>query len=96
MTNVILTAKVRARPGRETEAVAWLITLLEPTRAEPGCLFYDLYAERDDPGEILFHEGWASQKALEDHLAGTGFAEFQRGAKLLLDGDPTLTFYSKL
>jgi quinol monooxygenase YgiN len=43
--------------------------LLEPTRVAPGCLGCRLYSEVDRPEEFLLVEEWASQPALDRHLA---------------------------
>ncbi len=44
---------------------ASLMALVQPTRAEPGALAYDLYEEPD--GSLVLVETWASQRALSAH-----------------------------
>jgi quinol monooxygenase YgiN len=58
---IIMTVLFQARPGREAELRQALTDVLEPTRKEDGCLFYDLHVATDDPSKLLFHESWASQ-----------------------------------
>ena len=54
-------------PGHEAELKEHLRSLAGPTRAEAGCLAYDLYQSPDRPYEFLRFEMWASQEALDAH-----------------------------
>ena len=63
-----LLAQVRAVPGTEDQTRAEMTKLLAPTRAEAGCLFYDFYADNNDPCLFLFFEEWESRAHLEAHL----------------------------
>jgi len=54
-------------PGKEAELKEHLLSLAAPTRAEPGCLRYDLYQSRNRTHEFLRFEIWASLSALEAH-----------------------------
>jgi quinol monooxygenase YgiN len=44
-------------------------TLVVPTRAEPGCLEYDLCQDAADPTRFAMVETWESAAALDTHLA---------------------------
>ncbi len=44
-----------------------MLSLAAPTRAEPGCLRYDLYQSPNRTHEFLRFEIWASPAALEAH-----------------------------
>ena len=65
---VILTAMVKAKPGQEDTVKEALLSLVEPTRKEPGCLCYNLHRSKSDPTQFMFYEQWASK----DHLAAHG------------------------
>ena len=56
-----MTVLFQALPGKETALRQELTKLLEPTRKEDGCLFYDLHVNTNDPSKLLFHESWTSQ-----------------------------------
>ena len=64
---VTLTASVKARPGQEDAVKEALLSLVEPTRKEPGCLLYILHQSKADPTQFMFYEQWASQEALDAH-----------------------------
>ena len=44
-------------------------TMVEPTRGEPGCLRYELWQDRAEPGRFAMIEEWESEEALATHLA---------------------------
>jgi quinol monooxygenase YgiN len=67
------------RPG-EVDAVGQAhLAMVEPTRAEPGCLDYDLYQSREDPSLMFFYENWTDQDALSRHMNTANFYQYVRG-----------------
>lgn len=54
-------------PGKDHELKEHLLSLAAPTRAEPGCIRYDLYQSPRSPSEFMRYEVWASAAALETH-----------------------------
>jgi quinol monooxygenase YgiN len=64
---VILTAMVKAKPGQEDVVKQALLSLVDPTRKEPGCLCYNLHQSKADPTQFMFYEQWASKEALDAH-----------------------------
>jgi quinol monooxygenase YgiN len=61
-------AVFRAAPGRLDDLEAELAALVIPTRAERGCLRYELNRATNEPDVLFFVEIWASQGAHEAHL----------------------------
>ena len=68
MKTITIVATFQAKPGKEAALKQALIGLIAPTRAEAGCLNYDLHASPEDPAKFLFHENWASQAAIDAHM----------------------------
>jgi quinol monooxygenase YgiN len=70
MTNqpVTVIAKIKAKPGCEEGVRQALRSLLAPTRAERGCINYDMHEAVGDPATFLFHENWESEEDLQAHL----------------------------
>lgn len=64
---VILTATVKAKAGEEEAVKEALLSLVGPTRKEPGCLLYNLHQSKSDPTVFMFYELWTSQEALDAH-----------------------------
>jgi len=65
---VTVLARIKAKPGLEHAVKKQLLALIEPTRAEPGCLGYDLHQNSDDPTCFMFYENWAGAEELDAHL----------------------------
>ena len=74
MKTFTVVATFQARPGKEAELKAALLSLLAPTRKETGCLKYDLHQSPEDPAKFLFHENWTSKEALDAHLKSSHVA----------------------
>jgi quinol monooxygenase YgiN len=64
---VTLIVALRARPGQEAALEKELRALVAPTRAERGCIAYDLHVSSDVPGLFLLREIWASLKHHQKH-----------------------------
>lgn len=54
-------------PGHEEELKSHLLSLAAPTRAEKGCITYDLYQSPEQKHEFMRFEVWESAEALEAH-----------------------------
>jgi quinol monooxygenase YgiN len=61
-TGVTLLVALHARQGREEALEKELRALVGPTRAERGCIAYDLHVSSEQPGLFLLREIWASLK----------------------------------
>lgn len=61
-------ARLRAKPDRIEDLRFLLEGLVAPTRAEPGCIRYELWRNREDPAEFTFVEEWAGDEALQAHF----------------------------
>ena len=68
MSPLTVIARIKAKPGREDVVRTALLKLIEPTRAENGCINYDLHVSQDDPAVFYFHENWSSAAELDAHL----------------------------
>ncbi len=77
MAEVRVIARSVARKGKEDPLRALLRGMLTPTRAEPGCRFYELY-ESGSIGRFYFYETWESQAALDQHVATPYFKHLEQ------------------
>lgn len=62
-------AHITARPDTVDETKKVLLGLIEPTRAEEGCVNYELLQNNADPTDLTFVEEWSGDAALDAHLA---------------------------
>ena len=66
-----MVVEFHAVPGREADLRAALLAMVTPTRAEDGCLRYDLHVDEADPAVFAFYEVWSTRA---HHAAHDGSA----------------------
>jgi quinol monooxygenase YgiN len=84
-------AHIRAKPGQESRVRQVLQELLPPTRAEAGCINYDLHQSQTDPALFVFYENWASEAHLEAHSKSPHIQSLRKVAGELLAGPIEIT-----
>ena len=62
-------ARIKARPEKIDEMREMLSGLVAPTRAEAGCVRYELLHNTADPADFTFVEEWRDDAALESHFS---------------------------
>lgn len=90
---VCVLATVVALPNQVEEAKAILLSLIAPTRQEPGCIRYELWQKQDDPADFNWVEEWENQAALNAHLNSPHFQEVNSKLASLLATEPVINFY---
>ena len=92
---LIVVARVRAKAGQEARLRHELQGLVSPTRAEAGCLRYDLHESKTEPGWFLFYEIWKSEADLDTHFQTPYLKAFFQMAPELADGPSEVTKWKK-
>ncbi len=69
MPNLTILAHIQAHPDHITRVHDALMALIAPTRAEAGCIQYDLHLDTSDPAHFFFFEIWTSREAWQAHMA---------------------------
>lgn len=64
---ITATTVIHGMPGREQDLKEHLLSLSAATRAESGCVAYDLYQSPETPSDFLRIERWKSIADLEAH-----------------------------
>ncbi|MFE6685094.1 putative quinol monooxygenase [Streptomyces sp. NPDC057743] len=64
-----LVGVARPKPERAADLRRLLLSFVEPTRQEPGCLEYHFHEDQAEPGAFVFYEAWRSKEDLDAHLA---------------------------
>ncbi len=93
---LISIAVLKAKPGQREQLRQSLLALIEPTRAEPGCLDYVLFELRDEPGTFYMREAFTSPAALDLHKATPHFQAFAAKAGDLLAEPLRLIFLDRV
>uniref|UniRef100_A0AAU2K042 Antibiotic biosynthesis monooxygenase n=1 Tax=Streptomyces sp. NBC_00049 TaxID=2903617 RepID=A0AAU2K042_9ACTN len=84
----------RPKPERAEELKRLLLSFVEPTRQESGCLEYHFHEDRADPGVFVFYEAWRSQADLDAHLALPHMRAFWERRMDYLETDLEIRFLS--
>ena len=93
---VKLIARLRTQPGETDLVASALCELAGPSRAEAGCILYDVCRSQSEPCDLLVLEEWASQDALDAHMATPHFQAFLGRVGSALAGEPELTLLERL
>lgn len=66
-------------PGCRDQLVAGLLKLIKPTKAEQGCLQYDVLQDSKDPNLIILLVKFSSQETMKAHENNSFIQEFAEG-----------------
>lgn len=75
MPDLIVVATITAHPGSELLVRSALDQIVPPSRAEAGCIRYDLHQDLGDPATFVMLEAWDDAEALARHEATPHFRE---------------------
>ena len=92
-TRLQVVAHVIARRESVEEVRAILERLVSPTRAETGCLRYELFQNQADPTDFTFVEEWTGDDALDAHLRTPHISEALARSANLLAAAPDIRRY---
>jgi quinol monooxygenase YgiN len=81
---IIVIAKLAVQPGKKEGLFALARGIIAATRAEEGCLSYELLDDPSDPGACAFVERWTDGEALKRHMKTDHFLKWREASKALL------------
>ena len=83
MANQQLTIVVRILAKEEKRELVRteLLKLIAPTRAEEGCINYDLHQDNENPNLFLFFENWTSRELLQMHSKSAHVAAYRKATE---------------
>ncbi|MDQ0321404.1 quinol monooxygenase YgiN [Pararhizobium capsulatum DSM 1112] len=73
---IYVIAYLKAHPGKAADVLAAAQPLIAETRAEDGCIYYELYQKPGEPETLVFVENWSSRVALQAHFETAHIAAF--------------------
>lgn len=89
-------ARAVAKPGHEDALAAELLKLLTPTRAEPGCLRYEVLRSQSTPVEFVTVEEWVDTAAVEAHMASAHVQALFQAIPDYLQSSPSIQTFDSL
>jgi quinol monooxygenase YgiN len=90
MSDLNVVAVLTAKAGSEAVLQAALASLVEPTRAEAGCISYDLFQSAVDASTFVTVEKWQSQTDLDAHMKTPHVAQALGAAGDAFAGPPAI------
>ena len=85
MSKITVLANIVAKANQIELVKAELLKLIEPTRAEEGCINYDLHLNNENPAHFMMFENWASAELLQKHSESAHFIAFVTATEGKLD-----------
>ncbi len=76
MAKLTIVANIHANPDRIGLVKAELEKLIPVTRAEEGCINYDLHQDNDNPAHFTFYENWESREMWQAHMQAPHLAAY--------------------
>ena len=89
---VNVVATLTAADGKAEELEAVLLSMLPASRADDGCIRYELFRDGRDPNVFVFVEEWRDMDAVKAHGAQPHMAEAGNRMKGLLAGRPEIRY----
>jgi quinol monooxygenase YgiN len=75
-SKVVVVARAIVKDGQEVAFADVAKVLVEATRKEPGCIFYNLYQSPQDPKSFIFYEEYKDDAAFASHGSSEHFKAF--------------------
>ena len=87
---------VRSKSAHRESVRDLLLELVEPARAEPGCLYYDVYQQEKDADTFYIIDGWRSEEAIKAHSAHPNVPRVVALLEPFLEAPLTVTISKRL
>lgn len=88
---IVLVARLKVREDAVEEAKNAALAIVADSRAEEGCVNYDVHQAIDDPTVFVWHETWKNKAAIDEHFQTSFFQDFFEKVNKLKIDDPVIT-----
>ena len=76
MTQLTIVANIKTKADKVELVKAELLKLIAVTRAEEGCINYDLHQDNENPAHFMFYENWQSRELWQTHMGNIHLKEY--------------------
>jgi len=90
---IILRITMNALPEKQKEVMQTLLSMIETTAKERGCLSYEAFCDISDHNVFTLLEAWENREYLQDHLNSDKFGVLL-GTKSLLREPQKIQIYA--
>lgn len=81
MATLTIVANIKANADNVELVKAELLKLIEVTRAETGCINYDLHQDNENPAHFMFYENWQSRELWQMHMANQHLQDYMKATE---------------
>lgn len=78
MAKLTIVANIIANHDKIDLVKAELVKLIDITRAEEGCINYDLHQDNENHAHFMFYENWASRALWQTHMGAPHLAAYMK------------------
>ena len=76
MTHLTIVANIKAKADKIDLVKAELLKLINITRAEAGCINYDLHQDNNNPAHFMFYENWETRELWQAHMSNQHLSDY--------------------
>ncbi|EAQ63347.1 hypothetical protein MED121_03175 [Marinomonas sp. MED121] len=76
MTKLTIVANIKANEDKIELVKAELLKLIDITRAEEGCINYDLHQDNENPAHFMFYENWETRELWQTHMGNQHLQDY--------------------
>ena len=88
---IVIVARLKVQENAVDETKKAALGIVADSRAEEGCVNYDIHQAIDDPTVFIWHETWANKAAIDEHFEKSFFKEFSAAVEGFAVEPPQIT-----
>ena len=85
MSKLTIVANIKAKEDKIDLVKSELLKLIDITRAEAGCINYDLHQDNANPAHFLFYENWETRELWQTHMGNKHLEEYMKATDGAVD-----------
>lgn len=85
MARLTIVANITVAADKVDLVKAELLKLVLITRAEAGCINYDLHQDNENPAHFVFYENWESRELWQTHMNAPHLAAYVQATQGAVD-----------
>jgi len=90
---IIVKITMAARPEKRKEVMQTLLSMIEPTLQEKGCLSYQVFQDINDENVFSLIKEWETREDLDHHMRTDRFSVLL-GTKILLNEQQSIQIHT--
>ena len=85
MSKLTIVANIKAKEDKIDLVKSELLKLIDITRADAGCINYDLHQDNANPAHFLFYENWETRELWQTHMGNKHLEEYMKATDGAVD-----------